>query len=119
MHHPSPGLRVWRDKIFAGFTNSASLNGDKHGTLMYFVTLAAQHGGLWVSLGLMPSNAKASTREHTNNLGASLGALAQSPSDAGVAEMSSGDLETGRLYGARVAGIAARLKKPDPAPRPV
>lgn len=48
--------RSWQDKVFGGFTNSASLNGDKQGTLAYLHTLASQHGGIWVSLGLLPSN---------------------------------------------------------------
>lgn len=103
--------RAWQDKVFGGFTNSASLNGDKGSTLAYFVTLASQHGGIWVSLGKLPSNAKAAQRNDVNNLGGSIGALAQSPSDASVAEMLPGDLETGRLYGERVAAVAARLGK--------
>ncbi len=102
--------QAWQDKVFGGFTNSAGLNGDKHSTLQYFVTLAAQHGGLWVSLGLPPSNTKAASRQDVNNLVGSLGVLAQSPSDASAAEMAAGDLETGRLYGARVASVAARMK---------
>ncbi|XAH25909.1 flavodoxin family protein [Xylophilus sp. GW821-FHT01B05] len=101
--------RSWQDKVFGGFTNSASLNGDKQNTLHYLLTLAAQHGGIWVSLGLPPSNSKAATRNDTNNLGGSIGVLAQSPSDASVPEMLAGDLETGRLYGQRVAAITAKL----------
>jgi multimeric flavodoxin WrbA len=46
------GSRGWQDKVFAGFTNSASLNGDKQVTLIQLQTLASQHGGIWVSLGL-------------------------------------------------------------------
>jgi multimeric flavodoxin WrbA len=102
--------RAWQDKVFGGFTNSASLNGDKQNTLQSLVTLAAQHGGIWVSLGMLPSNAKAAQRNDPNNLGGSIGAIAQSPSDASVAEMLPGDLETGRRYGERVAKIAAQLK---------
>jgi multimeric flavodoxin WrbA len=30
----------WKDKIFGGFTNSATMNGDKHSTIHYFITLA-------------------------------------------------------------------------------
>ncbi len=54
--------RKWQDKVFGGFTNSASLNGDKQVTLIYLQTLASQHGGLWVSLGQAPANVLASTR---------------------------------------------------------
>lgn len=100
----------WKDKVFGGFTNSGSLNGDKQVTLMYLQTLAGQHGGLWVSLGLPPANTSSATRNDINNLGGSSGVLVQSPSDAGAEEIPSGDLETARLYGERVASIAKRFK---------
>jgi multimeric flavodoxin WrbA len=102
--------RAWQDKVFGGFTNSASLNGDKQVTLIGLQTLASQHGGIWVSLGLLPSNAKAATRNDINNLGASVGLLVQSPSDAGVDEIPQGDLDTARQYGQRVAMVAAKLR---------
>jgi len=101
--------REWQDKIFGGFTNSASYNGDKQVTLIYLQTLASQHGGVWVSLGLLPSNAKSSTRQDVNNLGGSVGVLVQSPADASADEMAAGDLETAKLYGSRVADVARRL----------
>jgi NAD(P)H dehydrogenase (quinone) len=104
-------VRAWQDKIFGGFTNSASLVGDKGNTMAFLNTLAAQHGGIWVSLGMLSSNKKTSTRNDLNSLGGSTGLLVQCPSDAAVSEMLEGDLETARLYGARVAGIAARMKK--------
>jgi NAD(P)H dehydrogenase (quinone) len=43
----------WKNRIAAGFTNSASMNGDKHSTLHYFMTIAMQHSMLWVDTGLM------------------------------------------------------------------
>ena len=101
--------RAWQDKIFGGFTNSASFSGDKSVTLAYLQTLASQQGGLWVSLGLMPSNAKAATRLDINNLGGSVGLMVQSPSDSSVDEIPQGDLDTAKQYGARVAHIAARF----------
>ena len=100
----------WKDKVFGGFTNSASFSGDKQNTLVYLNTLASQHGGIWVSLGMLPSNTKAAQRTDLNNIGGSLGVMAQSPSDAGVDEIPQGDLDTAKAYGARVAAIAARLK---------
>lgn len=103
--------QAWKDKLFAGFTNSASMNGDKLSTLHYLFTLAMQHGGVWVGTGLMPSNSKAATRNDINYVASFSGAMAQSPSDASVDEMLPGDLETARLFGARVATMAARLNK--------
>ena len=100
----------WKDKLFAGFTNSASMNGDKFSTLTYMFTLAMQHGGLWVGLGLMPSNSKAASRNDSNYLGSYNGAIAQSPSDGSVSEMLPGDLETARAFGQRVGQVAARFR---------
>ena len=45
----------WKDKYFAGFTNSYNIGGDKSVTLDYFFHLAMQHAGLWVSFGSNPS----------------------------------------------------------------
>ncbi len=100
----------WKDKLFAGFTNSASLNGDKASTLSYFVTLAMQHSGVWVGQGMMPANTKAAQRNDVNFLGTYSGAMAQSPSDAGAADMLPGDLETASLFGKRVADVAEKFQ---------
>jgi multimeric flavodoxin WrbA len=102
--------QTWKDKIFAGFTNSATMNGDKHSTLHYFITLAMQHSGIWVGTGLMPSNSKAAQRNDVNYVGSFAGAMAQSPSDSSPEEMLSGDLETAKLFGQRVATTVARFK---------
>ncbi len=102
--------RGWQDKVFGGFSNSASFNGDKAVTMIALHTLASQHGGIWVSLGLPPANKKASQRTDLNNLGGSVGVLVQSPSDAGVDEIAQGDLDTAKSYGKRVADVAARLR---------
>jgi multimeric flavodoxin WrbA len=99
----------WKDKLFAGFTNSATMNGDKLSTLHYLFTLAMQHSGIWVGTGLMPSNAKAAQRNDINFVGSFSGAMAQSPSDSSPDEMLPGDLETARLFGQRVAEVSRRL----------
>lgn len=102
--------RAWQDKVFGGFTNSASLNGDKQVSLIWMQTLASQHGGLWVSLGQLPANTKAATRNDINNLGGSVGLLVQSPSDGPADDIPTGDLETAKQYGTRVATVSARLR---------
>lgn len=101
--------QAWKDKLFAGFTNSAAMSGDKMSTLNYLFTLSMQHGGIWVSQGVLPSNSKAAGRGDANYLGSYSGAVAQSPSDAGAGEMNAGDLDNARNFGQRVAGIAARF----------
>jgi multimeric flavodoxin WrbA len=103
-------VQAWKDKIAAGFTNSAGMNGDKQVTLYTLFTLAMQHSMVWVSQGLMPSNTKAAQRNDINYLVSYSGAIAQSPSDAGAQDMLPGDLETARLFGQRVAEVAAKFK---------
>ena len=99
----------WKDKISGGFTNSASINGDKFSTIAYFQTLAMQHSMAWVGTGLMPSNKKDADRNDVNWLAGFGGALAQSPSDASADEGPlPGDLETARLFGERIAKFAAK-----------
>jgi len=101
----------WKNKLAAGFTNSASMNGDKLSTLHYFFTLSQQHSMLWVGTGLMPSNSKAATRNDINYVASSSGLMTATPSDASVDEMVSGDLETAKKFGQRVAE-ATRLLAP-------
>lgn len=101
----------WKDKVFGGFTNSATMNGDKQTTIQYFMTLAMQHSGVWVGTGLMPSNKKSANRDDVNYVGAFSGAMMQTPSDAGVDEVNLGDLETARLYGERILKMAGQINK--------
>ena len=75
-------VHAWKDKIAAGFTNSASVNGDKFSTISYFFTLSQQHGQIWIGTGLMPSNAKKNGPNDINWTAGFAGALAVSPSDA-------------------------------------
>jgi NAD(P)H dehydrogenase (quinone) len=98
----------WKDKFAAAFTNSAGINGDKLSTLYTLFTLSQQHGMLWVGTGMMPSNTKASGREDTNYLAAFSGLMAATPADASPDEMHSGDLQTARLFGQRIADVVRR-----------
>jgi NAD(P)H dehydrogenase (quinone) len=98
----------WKNKIAAGFTNSATMNGDKLSTLHYLFTLAMQHSMIWVGTGMMPSNSKAAQRNDVNYVGSFSGAMSVSPSDASPDEMLPGDLETARQFGRRVAEAAAQ-----------
>lgn len=95
----------WKDKIAAGFTNSASRSGDKLATLIQFSIFAAQLGMHWVNLGLPPANNSTTGSEtDLNRLGFFLGAGAQSNADEGpdVAPPEA-DLLTAEHLGRRVA----------------
>ncbi len=99
----------WKDKIAAGFTNSLSLSGDKLSTLEYFSVLAAQHGMVWVSTGLMPGAATGDAGiDGVNRLGSSLGLMTQSENAAPDVTPGAGDKKTAELFGARVADAALR-----------
>lgn len=103
--------QIWKDKVAAGFTNSGSQSGDKLNSLIQLAIFAAQHGMLWIGLGLMPgNNSSTGSVEDLNRLGSFLGAMAQSNSDqnAEVAPISS-DLKTAEALGARVAAIAQKI----------
>ena len=100
---------LWKNKLAAGFTNSASMNGDKLSTLHYMFTLAMQHGMVWVGTGMMPSNTKTASRNDLNYMGSFSGLMAQSPADSSPDEGPlPGDLETARAFGVRVSEIALR-----------
>lgn len=101
----------WKNKLAAGFTNSASTNGDKLSTVHYLFTLSQQHGMFWIGTGLMPSNSKAAKRDDVNFMGGYSGLLTTTPSDASTDEMVPGDLATARAFGERVREAAALLRR--------
>lgn len=102
----------WRDKIAAGFTNSASQSGDKLNTLVQLAIFAAQHQMLWTSLGLMPGNNNSNgSVDDLNRLGSFLGAMAQSNADQGAdVAPPAADQRTAEVLGERVAETTRRWK---------
>jgi NAD(P)H dehydrogenase (quinone) len=103
------GNQGWKNKLAAGFTNSAGINGDKHATLHTLFTLSQQHGMLWISTGMMPSNTKSSVRGDINYLASFAGLMTATPADATPDEMIDGDLDTAKLFGQRIAEVTRRL----------
>jgi NAD(P)H dehydrogenase (quinone) len=107
--------QAWKDKIAAGFTNSASRSGDKLITLQQFAVFAAQMGMIWVGVGDQPGgNRVDSTNEDVNQLGSWLGLMTHAPSamegsDA-KGSVSEGDLLTAERFGRRIARTALRWK---------
>jgi hypothetical protein len=110
-------LQGWRDKLAAGFTHSAAPSGDKLGTLMQLAVFAAQHGMIWVGLGLPPTYAGLDPGvDDTNRLGSHLGAMAHSRPGGG-GRVPESDLATAELLGKRVAQAAQRWRLQVPIPR--
>ena len=102
--------QAWKNKIAAGFTNSASINGDKHSTIHYLFTLSQQHAMIWTGLDLLPANKKASQRNDINYLAGFAGLISQAPADASPEEgPPAGDLETAQLFGKRIVEVANKF----------
>ena len=102
----------WKDKLAAGFTNSAGYNGDKLNTLQQFNLFAMQHGMIWVGLGLLPGNhTSQGSPEDLNRLAGFLGAMAQSNADQ-PAELvpPPSDRATAEHLGKRVAEAALKWR---------
>ncbi|CAM5643270.1 flavodoxin family protein [Streptomyces aurantiogriseus] len=98
---------AWRDKLAAGFTNSASKSGDKLHTLQFFQILAAQLGMHWVNLGLLPGwNSSTASENDLNRLGVFAGAAAQTNADEGPEAVHKADVATAEHLGRRVAETA-------------
>jgi multimeric flavodoxin WrbA len=108
-------LQAWRDKLAAAFTCSGAPSGDKLGTLMQLAVFAAQHGMVWVGLGLPPTYAGTEpVATDTNRLGSHLGAMAHAP--PGMRVVNESDLLTAVHLGRRVAEAARRWERPAAAP---
>jgi len=103
----------WRDKLAAGFTNSASQSGDKINTLVDIAMFAAQHGMIWVNLGLVAGNdSSTGSAGDLNRLGGWMGAMGQSNADQGPGEAPpESDRLTAEHLGRRVAEAAVRWGK--------
>lgn len=96
--------QAWKDKLGSGFTIGACKAGDKDSTLGYFATLGAQHGMIWVSLGLLPGWHLSHESEHDlNRLGYFNGAAATVPGDLPADDLHKADLATAEHLGRRVA----------------
>src|SRR5579885_2201798 len=99
----------WKDKVGAGFTNSASQNGDKLSTLIQLSIFAMQMGMIWIGVGDLPGNNwSGGSRTDLNRMGTWLGAMGQSNADEKTPSI--GDLDTAERLGRRVAQITLRLK---------
>jgi NAD(P)H dehydrogenase (quinone) len=103
----------WKDKVAGGFTNSYNQGGNKDNTLGSMIVLAMQHSMIWVGTGVMPANPAPSQEtgaDKVNRMSYMLGMASQSDNAGPDVTPPAGDKETARLYGQRVADVAAKLK---------
>jgi NAD(P)H dehydrogenase (quinone) len=104
----------WKDKLAGGFTNSFNAAGDKGHTLMSIFTLAMQHGMIWAGPGLVAASHGKPTPDlspsEVNRFSYSSGVATQSDNLGPDVTPGDGDKEFARLYGVRIAQLAAKLK---------
>lgn len=101
---------AWTDKLAAGFTTSAAMEGGKLGALQFFLALATQHGMLWVGQALRAGwNTSKGSPADMNRLGYRLGSVAQCNTDEKPADMKESDLLTAAEHGRRMARLAQKL----------
>ncbi len=107
----------WKDKLASGFTNSGSWSGDKLSTLSQLAILAAQHGMIWVSTGMLPGNNNSKgSPEDINRVGSFLGLMTQANIDQGPEIVPpAADRQTAELFGKRIAETAIRWQRGKPA----
>lgn len=100
----------WKNKLAAGFTNSSSTNGDKLSTLINLSLFAAQHGMLWIPLGIMPKydhNGRQLSKH--NGMASYLGLMTMSD-NAHNQFNEPADLISAELFGERIAEVSMQLK---------
>jgi NAD(P)H dehydrogenase (quinone) len=100
----------WKDKLAAGFTNSAGMSGDKLLALQQLAGFAAQHGMIWVTLGQLPGwQTSAGSTDDENRLASFLRLMAQSNSDQGPDLVPpASDRATAKRFGRRIGEAAHR-----------
>jgi NAD(P)H dehydrogenase (quinone) len=100
----------WNSKLAAGFTTSLGLSGDKQSTLSYLVTVACQHGMIWISSDSPNSLFSGDAMDMaTNRLSSSTGVMSQVNFGAEF-KPTFGDLKTAEMLGARVGMLISKLK---------
>jgi multimeric flavodoxin WrbA len=100
----------WKNKLAAGFTNSSSRNGDKLHTLVSLSLFAAQHGMLWLPVGIMPGyDDKGRQLEEPNSMASYLGLMTMSD-NCSQQFTPPADLTTAELFGRRIGRITAQIR---------
>ena len=99
----------WADKIAAGFTTGIHPSGDKLATLQRLSTFAAQMGMIWVGQSEIGAPVKPD-RPGVNRDGSWLGLMVTEQLGA-ANDLPADDLDTARLFGARILSATKRWAK--------
>lgn len=103
--------QVWKNKLAAAFTVSPSAGGDKLPTLQAIAGFAAQHGMLWISLGVLPRYCCDLQTEGQNRFSSYLGLMLQSNTGEENGEsFHPGDVLTAELFAQRILNVTLEMK---------
>lgn len=102
------GKQGWADKLAAGFTVASFPGGDKLNTLIQLSIFAAQHGMIWVGQDQIGAPVH-KDNPGINASGVWLGLGATSSRDKTLM-VQTGDIETARRFGLRIARAVTRWR---------
>ena len=109
------GAQLWKNKITAGFTNSASYSGDKLSSIQQIFHFSMQHGMIWVGQAELAPNFSAGqipNNDMKNRVGSFSGLMTQANhTESADTAPPKGDIETAKLFGKRVAEITQKFIK--------
>lgn len=105
----------WKGKLATGFTNSSTRNGDKLHTLNSLSLFAAQHGMMWIPLGIMPTYDEGGNQNaEPNGMASYLGLMTMS-ANSHQSFTPPGDLGSAELFGRRIAQVTKGFTSTRPA----
>jgi len=103
----------WKNKIAGGFTNSGGASGDKLSTLVYLMIFSMQQGMIWVGQGEMPphpTGTDVAKITDINRISSFSGLMTQANNESPDISPPSGDIETAKIFGKRIAEIVEKFK---------
>ena len=103
--------QVWKNKLAAAFTVSSSAGGDKLLTLQAIAAFVAQHGMLWMGLGVLPRYCSDQQTDGQNRFASYLGLMIQSDNSSEKVEpFHSGDMLTIELFAKQILTVTLDYK---------
>ncbi len=104
--------QLWKNKLAAAFTISATTNGDKLNTLFSIATFAAQHGMHWINLGVLPRFINDEQTDGQNRMASYIGLMAQcNNSQTAMQPLHAGDQLTAELFAKRLVEVTNHFKQ--------
>lgn len=109
--------QLWKNKLAAAFTVSATSGGDKLQTLFSLHLFASQHSMNWISLGILPRFLNDQQTDGQNRLASYTGLMTQSDNGTSSCQaLHPGDRLTTELFARRIVEVTLLYKRNHLAP---